>query len=62
MARLFLIALGFVLAGLCHTLASAFDKLVGDTLVSSWALGCTYTIAAVVLVARLVFCWGGCGA
>ena len=57
---LFFLSVGFLL----HAAVDFFAALAG-----SWArrpveiaLGATYALAVAVIVARLVFCWGGCGA
>ena len=59
MARLFLIALGFVLAGLCESVVRVGREWGVDWLFRTVLAG-TYLIATVVLLARLLFCWGGC--
>jgi hypothetical protein len=58
MARIFLIALGFVLAGFLESVAT----LLGRAKVVEWALAGVYTAAVVVIFGRVVLCWGGCGA
>jgi hypothetical protein len=61
MARLFLIALGFALAGMCEAVVRWSRALPAEWFFRT-VLACVYLIAGVVLVARLVCCWGGCGA
>ena len=59
MARLFLIALGFALAGMCEAVLRWSRGLTAEFAFRT-ALACVYLFAGVVLLARLVFCWGGC--